>query len=228
MIKKSQMQKGSAHVVIIVILIIALIGVLGFVFWQNFIKKDDVTKPATTAVSDETTEKPITYKTYTTDIYDISFEYPDTWSLGNTVKSDDENDVSRSTTITTADGIDVDFKVGIRGLGGTCDAPATYSVIDTSSTKVPGDQTVNFSLTLQPNADGSFEGYYGLTDYYKTVGDVQVCPNTFYYVFSPTDNDYGLIKFNAKKSFADVDAANKYVTSDEYKAIRKMITSLTY
>jgi len=37
MIKNSQNQTGSAHVVVIIILLIAVLGLLGFVFWQNFI-----------------------------------------------------------------------------------------------------------------------------------------------------------------------------------------------
>jgi hypothetical protein len=36
MIKNSSTQTGSAHVVIIIILVIALVGALGFVFWKNF------------------------------------------------------------------------------------------------------------------------------------------------------------------------------------------------
>lgn len=52
-------QKGSAHVIIVSILVIALIGALGFIFWQNFIynkpaqekdtsaKKADTDKPKT-------------------------------------------------------------------------------------------------------------------------------------------------------------------------------------
>jgi hypothetical protein len=43
MIKNSSKQTGSAHVVIIVILVIALIGTLGFVFWQNFFASKDTT-----------------------------------------------------------------------------------------------------------------------------------------------------------------------------------------
>jgi len=39
MINKTLSQKGSTHIVIIVILVIALLGTLGFVFWQNFINK---------------------------------------------------------------------------------------------------------------------------------------------------------------------------------------------
>jgi len=34
-------QAGSAHVAIIIVLIIALLGALGFVFWDNFLKKEE-------------------------------------------------------------------------------------------------------------------------------------------------------------------------------------------
>lgn len=44
MIKNSQKQTGSTHVVIIVLLVIALISTLGIVFYQNFINKDSSTK----------------------------------------------------------------------------------------------------------------------------------------------------------------------------------------
>jgi hypothetical protein len=40
MFKDSSSQTGSAHVIIIVVLVVALIGALGFVFWQNFIQND--------------------------------------------------------------------------------------------------------------------------------------------------------------------------------------------
>lgn len=38
--RKDKSQTGSAHAVIIVVLIIALIGGLGFVFWNSFLKKE--------------------------------------------------------------------------------------------------------------------------------------------------------------------------------------------
>ncbi len=34
-------QKGSAHAIIIICLVTALIGALGFIFWQNFVTKND-------------------------------------------------------------------------------------------------------------------------------------------------------------------------------------------
>jgi hypothetical protein len=39
MIKNSHTQTGSAHVIIIATLIIALMGALGFIFWQNYTTK---------------------------------------------------------------------------------------------------------------------------------------------------------------------------------------------
>ena len=52
-------EKGSAHVIIISILVAALLGALGFIFWQNFIKKADVSSNAssnqTTAPTASTT-----------------------------------------------------------------------------------------------------------------------------------------------------------------------------
>lgn len=40
--RKTNTQTGSAHVVIIAVIIVALLGALGFVFWNNFMKKDTV------------------------------------------------------------------------------------------------------------------------------------------------------------------------------------------
>lgn len=37
-------QSGSAHVIIVIVLVIALLGSLGFIFWQNFAAKDSDTK----------------------------------------------------------------------------------------------------------------------------------------------------------------------------------------
>lgn len=49
--QKVKSQTGSAHAVIIIVLVIALLGVLGFVFWNNFLKKEPAaqTEPTPTA-----------------------------------------------------------------------------------------------------------------------------------------------------------------------------------
>lgn len=50
-------QKGSAHVIIIVILALSLVGTLGFVFWQNFLKKDTASDAPQTTISTQAEEK---------------------------------------------------------------------------------------------------------------------------------------------------------------------------
>lgn len=47
MVRNSLKQTGSTHVIIIVILVIALLGALGFVFWNNFMRKDSSQPVAT-------------------------------------------------------------------------------------------------------------------------------------------------------------------------------------
>lgn len=49
--RENKSEIGSAHVVILSVLVVALIGALGFVFWNNFMKKD------TPATKKETTSK---------------------------------------------------------------------------------------------------------------------------------------------------------------------------
>lgn len=47
-------EKGSTHIIIVVVVIILVIGVIGFVFLQNFINKKDTSTEQTTTKTDET------------------------------------------------------------------------------------------------------------------------------------------------------------------------------
>jgi len=44
MIRNSLRQKGSAHLAVIALLALVLLGALGFIFWQNFINKESESK----------------------------------------------------------------------------------------------------------------------------------------------------------------------------------------
>lgn len=59
MINKNLLQKGSSHIVIIVVLGIVLVGILGFVFWNNFMRPEpDTSKDDPTySVKGKVTEK---------------------------------------------------------------------------------------------------------------------------------------------------------------------------
>lgn len=77
-------QKGSAHVVIVIVLVAALLGALGFIFWQNFMKE----KPATDQTSTnktETTPKLLTASFNEGFKANTSFSYPENWTLERSV-----------------------------------------------------------------------------------------------------------------------------------------------
>lgn len=82
---KTRNQSGSAHLVTIVILVVALLGVLGFVFWQNFSKS-----PEASTQKDETTSTKFS-KSYTSELGFFSIQYPDDWTLDIDDKVLDDN-----------------------------------------------------------------------------------------------------------------------------------------
>lgn len=89
MVKNSSPQTGSAHVIIIVVLIVALVGTLGFVFWQNFINTEvssDQTKAPNKEKNvsvDDSVEKDRTaaWYEYKPDGNEYSIRLPDGWKL---------------------------------------------------------------------------------------------------------------------------------------------------
>lgn len=257
---KHKSQSGFAHLMILVIiLVLALIGALGFVYWQNFIqeKDDSSITPTSSDTSNDTsngTEVAVEYKTYTTGIHNVSFQYPSNWTLGELSKPwQGENDWNRSMNIKNDSGeVVAELVLGVSGLGGTCsgiaeeDLPA-YSVIDSEPSSVKADKPVVMSFIVSPTTvskesssqiSGAYYAYYGLSDTYNEIGDFgHVC--LFYNMFEakidPDTGGHGYsISFGTgvisgnRKYFTSLDDAKKYIASDEYKAIKKMILSLTY
>lgn len=82
--KSLHRQSGSAHIVIIIILVVAILGALGFVFWQNFLQPKATPQVITSETSAQTQEKPspaaTDYESYSNAEY--SFSYPkDGWTV---------------------------------------------------------------------------------------------------------------------------------------------------
>lgn len=73
MIKNSSKQTGSAHVIIVVILILALVGTLGFIFWQNFIHKEAATTQKNTSNTSQEVNTKAEASTVKVDENDYSF-----------------------------------------------------------------------------------------------------------------------------------------------------------
>lgn len=93
MIKNSQNQQGSTHVIIVAILAIALAGALGLIFWQNFVNKETSTKKPNESVANASSETKkedpyAGWKTYTSGKNAYSIIYPSDWIVINETNDD--------------------------------------------------------------------------------------------------------------------------------------------
>jgi|GEM_PF-4700588 len=100
MIGNLKKQSGSAHVVIVIILVVALIGALGFMFWQNFTQKGPVATNTKVVQSDtsknETEELKEELKTYKNASLGYSFQYSGDWELVMSVPAKYETDYEKN------------------------------------------------------------------------------------------------------------------------------------
>lgn len=83
MVKNTLKQVGSAHVVIVIILVGVLVGALGFVFWQSFIKTTQTVTSSTQTESakDASPKAEELSESYVLPKENLSFRYPKTWEL---------------------------------------------------------------------------------------------------------------------------------------------------
>lgn len=233
-------QSGSAHIVIIIVLVIALLGTLGFVFWQNFLNKKDsvATSDTSTVTKEEVSSDGL--KTFTNEKYKLSFKYPSDWSVE--VKSDEGGDLPYySLDINDTNGEKVAyFSAASGGVGGTCDPDQAIdiSVLNTKKLDIVTDEPTHLTYMISPTDVGSAEyiGRLGLTPYYTAVGTKQVCPNTVYMIANIKSLGgtpfYNLLFSNGSgfsgKTFSSKQEATDYVNTDEYKKLYAMIISLDY
>lgn len=151
---KVHTQKGSAHVIVIAVLAVALAGTLGFVFYQNFIAKKAVVADSSNQSSDgvtqnstsQTTEtKTVTAKEFCTELEKICFNYPDDW-----IVSADKDMGTLSESLPSMDKVQIKNKsgetylyvtTGISGIGGTCvpEENTNADILETHTTGIRGD-----------------------------------------------------------------------------------------
>jgi len=84
---RTNQQGSAAHIVIIVALVLVVLGLLGFVFWQNFLKKDTVTvneQKQNTAQSseekpkcDEGEDEKASNGVFCSEVYGVKFSVPE-------------------------------------------------------------------------------------------------------------------------------------------------------
>ena len=79
MIHNSQKQSGSALAVIVIILVVALIGTLAFIFWQNSTNKKDDTPTVSDTSTQENTDPYKDWNTYEAPNTKYTIKYPASW-----------------------------------------------------------------------------------------------------------------------------------------------------
>lgn len=140
-------ESGSAHVVIIAVLVIGLIGALGILFWQNIINKpsDATTTDGIGKATSSPAPSPST-KAYCTDIEKLCLNYPLDWKV-TAQKVDNQTDglAERIVVSNKAGEAWLRLETGMGGLGGTCDSSdGSYSkILKTYTTKVAGTYLVS-------------------------------------------------------------------------------------
>lgn len=185
MIKNFSSQKGSAHVIIIVGLIILLIGALGFIFWQNFLNHDadNASKRTVTSTNagKETAQNEKTKSEYLT---------VKEWAV-NIPQSPSSNviEYTMNTEMTTATFVSSEQKA----VGGECgtEAFARYRIVRIKQGQEPTDYMIEGQVS---NAEAS--------------GNVVTIKGTRYYIvgdFSGGDCS-GKLKEGDSMSQAEVDA----------------------
>lgn len=235
-------QHGSAlTVTVIIILVVALLGALGFVFYQNFMPKVAEQTPSTT----ETNETAAEMKTFVSQENAISFEYPADWTATETVGSGSSASYYESSVTVKNDlGKTVaQLQIG-GGLGGTCDPNSPSYLTNTTISEpvtIQGLSSTSFGYTLSEAPDGSYSAAYGLAPTSKlTSGEASVqCPGqsvNYDYVTTAENPVVGSLMFglwfgygetqSPHVTFASSDEAKSYTETAEFKTIETMIKSL--
>lgn len=161
----AKQEDGSAHVIIIVGIVLILCATLGAVFYQQFTNKKNVLKSSEKNDVAKVTQKPAVKTVPTQDFSltsgsrTISMKYPEGWKVESKEQADTAN-VSR--TITSPDGkYTIHVSLINDGLGGTAgDCPLVYA--SASLTDIPnGTGELLFEYTTEPTSGSTQNGDAG-------------------------------------------------------------------
>jgi hypothetical protein len=152
-------QQGSAHVLIVIILVVALLGALGVVFYQNFIAK-----PMGTIVQDNQAETPgMETARFAFDNAIYALDYPDGWSENIDGTLATQSDMALLSPDQT---VQVKVSVSSGGIGGTCDANdglkvRYYNVHEKPNTLLTG-ASIYLVEAMSDLKEGGYEYVIGL------------------------------------------------------------------
>ena len=249
--KKTQNQSGFAHLmVVIAILGIAVIGLLGFVFWQNFMQPKTSVKNNTTP-SSSTNSTPTTADpkqiALTEVAYDqsknsgLAFKYPKGWTLvhKNAIAGTD-NSVAQadSNVVTSPDGaISITLDVGVEGIGGACDSSNTsyrLTGFEYQQLSALPQYSLNIFTAHSSETGYIFDQYMAqITDYSQNFQTIKVgdSPCKVYSLAFDSPNGFttwfNMKLNNIENSTANVmDKINAAMSTDNFAIAKRIMLSL--
>lgn len=243
--KRERTRGGSASIVIIAILFVALMASLGVVFYQNFVEKpQEVKQPqenSNTQKPDLKTERVAYHST----IY--ALDYPETWKFETktVVNTTDDSELS----VQSPNGkVKVRFAISSNGVGGTCDKNSSpkvtyYNVQPAINTQLNG-QPLALVEVMYDYVDGGYDYLIGMTedsgathaavgDSYCTVLYTGIASSLKFSDTNPKVVEQPLIIANIlfpelkgdKAAAPDMQTIKNLMNSDDYKAAVKILES---
>lgn len=160
-------QKGSAHVVVVIILVLSLIGALGYIFWQN-LNKNEVENKKTTTSQPTQALKLLTVSFNEGFGFKLSMNYPENWVLEKSITGSFpinlENGATRETIKITSPTkkYSVEYTVSSNaGIGGMC-FPEDTGVIKQINSEPAALDGMRFAEVISTNKEGKYHFYSGL------------------------------------------------------------------
>lgn len=154
-------QRGSAHAVVIVLLVIALLGALGFVFYQNFMApKPEVHQEQAKVEEDKTKTTQLAFQN---SIYE--FDHPDDWEV--VTERPDASNVETAVTSPSGD-IKIRFAIAEGGVGGACNTESGLKVryynVGTNAVTKLGKEPAYMVEAIKDALGGGYDYVVGLTE----------------------------------------------------------------
>jgi Tfp pilus assembly major pilin PilA len=239
-------QQGNALIAtLIVVLVVGILGIVGYLFYQNVMTKNGDSNTPITSTQQENT---LTTQEFRSSDHDITFSYPENWSVVEEVQEGNTADwYASSVKVLNAEGKMVAGLSTGGQIGGLCgeDAPdVSISTIIKDSLDLKGIGHTNFGYTIVATNSNNYGVAFGLLKDDLPYGDSAVkCPgmsvNYRYYITSDTKSLGGMTfglgyaeaqqdgDPNAHRLFESSEEAKAYSQSDEFKQVKTMIESLS-
>lgn len=225
---KNKSQTGSVHLIITIILAVALLGLLGFELYQNFVLSK-ASKPTLTVVDKKTDETPKTETASEVALTEVAsdttgtglaIKYPKTWILNHeTTPASEMVGASDKNTIISSDG-NVKVVLDIArpsGIGLNCGDPdTTIKVLDKGEIK--NYSSLSFIRYNEPGVGD----YVGVSKNIEVEGRTNCASySKSQYIFSYSSSNPSPIATLQAKFTGDID-----MNSDNYKTAKRIIQSL--